>query len=83
MSKTTSTSSIEKKNSKNEIDAATVKDDGNVQNNEFVSDSYETSINEEEIKLEMKQLKLDNNSNKNNTNTNTEGVEGKLMIKFD
>jgi hypothetical protein len=33
------------------------------QNNEFVSDSYETSINEEEMKREMKQLNIAVNKN--------------------
>ena len=70
LSNANSDSSIEKKNSKNEIDVAV--NEGNVQNNEFVSDSYEDQINEEEIKREMKQLKLDNN-NKNNSNISTDG----------
>jgi hypothetical protein len=70
ISNANSDSSIGKKNSKNEIDVAV--NEGNVQNNEFVSDSYEDQINEEEIKLEMKQLKLDNNNK--NTNISTDGM---------
>jgi hypothetical protein len=70
ISNVNSDSSIGKKNSKNEIDVAV--NEGNVQNNEFVSDSYEDQINEEEIKLEMKQLKLDNNNK--NTNISTDGM---------
>ncbi len=70
ISNANSDSSIGKKNSKSEIDVAV--NEGNVQNNEFVSDSYEDQINEEEIKLEMKQLKLDNNNK--NTNISTDGM---------
>lgn len=69
---------VSNKNIKNEqlIDI-TGNDVQTPQNNEFVSDSYDTTINEEEIKREMKQLKLDNN----NKNTN-EGKKNNLFVCY-